>query len=277
MVQHADPEVLALVALGEPADDATRAHLATCDACSAEVADLARVVVSARSLTPADTLVEPPDAVWLAVRSELELSPTLLPDGRSPEPSGRQASGTATGAAMTDAAVTDAAVTGAPTSASASTDDLSRARTSRATRRRTPWIAAAAAAGVLVGGVGGAWWARSADGERPAVVAEAALDPLPGWQATGQATVEQEPDGSRVLIVSLEGAGDQTGFHEVWLIDRGVKRLVSLGVLQGSSGRFTVPEGLDLAEFPVVDVSEEPLDGNPAHSGDSIIRGILGA
>ena len=104
---------------------------------------------------------------------------------------------------------------------------------------------------------------------------EAALDPLPGWSATGEAVVEEADDGTRVLVLTVdEAAGD--GFHEVWLIDRDVTRLVSLGVLEGSEGRFTVPAGLDLEDFAVVDVSEEPFDGDPAHSGDSIVRGILG-
>ena len=36
-----------------------------------------------------------------------------------------------------------------------------------------------------------------------------------------------------------------------------------------------LPADLDLAEFPLVDVSVEPLDGNPTHSGDSVARGEL--
>jgi hypothetical protein len=36
-----------------------------------------------------------------------------------------------------------------------------------------------------------------------------------------------------------------------------------------------VPDGVDTAEFPVVDVSAEADDGDPAHSGDSIVRGTL--
>ena len=51
--------------------------------------------------------------------------------------------------------------------------------------------------------------------------------------------------------------------------------MVSLGILAGDSGIFAVPRGLDLADYPVVDVSFEPLDGQPAHSGESIARGIL--
>ena len=75
--------------------------------------------------------------------------------------------------------------------------------------------------------------------------------------------------------MTLDGPAADGDFREVWLIDREVTRLVSLGVLEGSSGTFTIPTGLDLADFAVVDVSAEPFDGDPAHSGDSIIRGVL--
>jgi len=40
---------------------------------------------------------------------------------------------------------------------------------------------------------------------------------------------------------------------------------------------FPLPDDLDLAAYPVVDISEEPFDGNPGHSGDSIVRGVLRA
>ena len=113
--------------------------------------------------------------------------------------------------------------------------------------------------------------------ERAAVVAQVPLEALPGWSASGDAFVEQTPDGARTLVVTVDGDTGDGGFREVWLIDRDVTRLVSLGVLDGTEGRFVIPAGLDLAEFPVVDVSEEPFDGNPGHSGDSIIRGVLPA
>lgn len=38
---------------------------------------------------------------------------------------------------------------------------------------------------------------------------------------------------------------------------------------------LNLPDGLDLAEFPIVDISLEQFDGDPTHSGDTIIRGIL--
>lgn len=243
-MQHVDPEVLALVALGEPADDGARAHLATCAECTAEVHSFAATVGTARSVTPADALIAPPPEVWDRVRGELGLSPALEPDGTG---SGR-------------AAAAGGAAAGG-----------SRRRGSRA-----PWIAAAAAAGVVVGGAGGAWFVgRTADVPGPLpVVAQASLDPLPGWSAEGAAHVEVADDGTRELVLTVDG-GDAEGFREVWLIDRDVTKLVSLGVLEGGSGRFVLPADLDLGEYPVVDVSDEPFDGDPAHSSDSIVRGVL--
>jgi hypothetical protein len=46
-------------------------------------------------------------------------------------------------------------------------------------------------------------------------------------------------------------------------------------VLHGTSGRFPVPAGVDVHRFRFVDVSDEPRDGDTAHSGDSIVRGAL--
>ena len=48
-----------------------------------------------------------------------------------------------------------------------------------------------------------------------------------------------------------------------------------LGILSGAEGVFDIPDSLDIGEYPVVDVSDEPYDGDPAHSGDSIVRGRL--
>jgi Anti-sigma-K factor rskA len=254
-VEHVDPEVLALVALGEPATEAVRAHLGTCARCAAEVASLARTVVAARSVRPTDAPVAPSPAVWDRVRAELGLDAAPAP---------------APGTTAAAVAPTD---TGTPPAG-----DRALAPVVPLRRRVVPWVAAAAACGVVVGGVGVAWWAsRDTGTAQPDVVAEAELDPLPGWDATGAARVEVARDGVRTLVVRLRDAGADEGYHEVWLIDREVTRLVSLGVLDGTEGRFTVPSDLDLDEFPVVDVSDEPLDGNPAHSGDSITRGVLGS
>ena len=246
MVAHVDPEILALAALGEPAaDDADRAHLAACPPCAEEMASLAAVVRTGRAVTAADALVSPSLAVWDRIRTELDLSVGLRPEGARSRPEAR--SGVAPVVVLR--------------------------------RRRAPWIAVAAAAGLIVGGAGGAWWLRPdrPGPVEPTVIAQAALDPLPGRAASGQARVEEEADGARVLVVTLDGGQREGDYREVWLIDPDdLTRLVSLGALADLQGRFTVPNGLDLADFAVVDVSEERFDGVPAHSGDSVVRGTLG-
>ena len=50
-------------------------------------------------------------------------------------------------------------------------------------------------------------------------------------------------------------------------------KMVSLGTLNDGSGTFTVPQGISTQEYRVVDVSDEPPDGVPTHSGVSMIRG----
>ncbi|GEA86667.1 anti-sigma factor [Cellulomonas cellasea] len=293
-MEHVDPEVLALASLGEPLDEHEREHLATCPQCSDEVAALSEVVAVGRSSAPGDTLVAPPPAVWGRIRDELGLDPALVPGGSGPATGPATGTGGGAGAAAPGSSVTVSSTAGSPAAgdptsgAGTAGEDPSPADGASAgdglapvvalRRRRTAWVAAAAAAGLVVGAVGGAvWMDRLRADERAAVVAEVALDALPGWSASGDAFVEQASDGTRTLVVTLEGEVDDGGYREVWLIDRDVTKLVSLGVLEGSDGRFSIPAGLDLAEFPVVDVSEEPFDGDPAHSGDSIIRGVLPA
>nr|WP_225224501.1 anti-sigma factor [Cellulomonas sp. JH27-2] len=244
---HVSDDVLALLALGEQAGtDAERAHVAGCALCTDEVASLADVVGLARD---GDAALVPPSAqVWDRVAAEL-------------------------GLATTGAPVTETAATPEHTPSRLATDPVVLVP-----RRRRPrswgWIAGAAAAGLVIGGIG-VGWALTRDDRSASVVASATLEPLPGWDASGSAKVETQRDGTRVLVVDVDEAHLEDGFREVWLLTPDVKGLVSIGTLDGTSGRFDLPAGLDLDEYSVVDVSQEPFDGNPAHSGDSIVRGAL--
>ncbi len=96
---------------------------------------------------------------------------------------------------------------------------------------------------------------------------------LSGFQGGGRA----ELDG-RTLTLDLEGLDAPEGaFYEVWLLDLEGEELVDLRSLGrvGPDGSYVVPADLDITEFSVVDVSIEPDDGNPDHSGDSVLRGGL--
>ena len=106
-------------------------------------------------------------------------------------------------------------------------------------------------------------------------VAATRLNGLPAAPAaSGRADVIQSGQG-RTLTLDVRRLRTPNGFYEVWLIDRTVTKMVPVGVLSGSEGRFTLPADVNLADYPVVDVSIEPMDGNPGHSGKSVLRGTL--
>ena len=144
----------------------------------------------------------------------------------------------------------------------------------RSRRRAAPWIALAAAVGVVLGGVVGASLMRSAP---PEVVASVALEPLADYSTTGTATVEVV-DGSEMLAVDVSGLPATDGYFEVWLLAPDASSMIALGTLgAGESTVLPLPAGVSLADYPVVDISAEPYDGDPAHSTDSVVRGTLPA
>ena len=263
-MSHLDPEQLALIALGEPvASDQERVHLASCRECAAEVAEMTHAVTVARSTMDETQLDAPPARVWDRIAEELALSPAVAGD---PLEEHREASPRATVTDIdTDAAPPPRVINPQPAPAEA------------ATRRRRSlgvlWALAASVALVLVVGAG-VWIGM--DRLTSAPIATAALEAFPAHpEAVGTAEVEQSRDGTRTITVTLEGEAEADDYREVWLIRNDGAALISVGMLEGSSGSFPIPEGVDLAEYDLVDISFEPIDGNPAHSGDSIVRGQL--
>ena len=132
------------------------------------------------------------------------------------------------------------------------------------------WGVAAAAAVVIIATVGLLLPSGSSDDST--VVAAVALDRL-GDSGEGRAELV-EHDGLLELRLSTSGLDAGDGFLEVWVINTDVTQLVSLGPLR-NDGIYELPVGLDPASFPIVDVSVEPIDGVPTHSGDSVLRGQL--
>ena len=61
----------------------------------------------------------------------------------------------------------------------------------------------------------------------------------------------------------------------MWLLAPDAKKMVSPGNLLGNRTTCTLPAGLHVADYPLVDISIESYDGNPLHSGNSIVRGQL--
>lgn len=239
-MQHCTPEQLALAALREPlpAEDAT--HLAACDRCRAEVASLQRAVdaVAVPQFAATGPAVPPPPRVWDAIAAATGVSATPRTEGARQEPE----------------------------------PQVAPVVPLRSRRRPVLLVAAAVVAGAVVGAGVVAVVQGGDDGEQVVAVD---LDPLAENDASGRAEVVQLEDGSRVVQVDLDAPALDDEYYELWLIDRDVVGMVPLGVVRPGSQTVELPSDLDLGQFPLVDVSVEPLDGDPAHSGVSVARGEL--
>ncbi len=139
-------------------------------------------------------------------------------------------------------------------------------------------MAAAAVIGAILGG-GVVTATVALQQESSQVTASAELTPVPGGPPGpqhGTATVQQTPSGP-VLAVDTEDLPDPDGFYEVWLMDAATGGLIALGTVPGGRSvvNLPIPANANLSEFSTVDVSIEPLDGNPKHSAQSVLRGDL--
>ncbi|MER7760721.1 anti-sigma factor [Streptomyces sp. NPDC097619] len=242
-MQHTDEETLVMMALGESPDPSASLHLHRCTLCSKELAALRNLVNVAKEPGHEEELLTPPDSVWAGIAAELRLP-----------------------AQAADKHVLHDAPRAAPPSV---TPGVKAGRMSRFT------VALAACAALLGAASGSAitWWATRSEDPPARTVAEGRpLDALRASSA-GYARMEDR-SGSRTLDIVVKGLPRTTGYFEVWLMDRTHTKLVSMGVL-GPDGRATlpVPANIDLDEYSVVDVSLQPYNGKPDHSGDSLVRG----
>lgn len=246
-MSHVDIEDLAVLAL----DDATtevpdhlREHLVDCADCAALLASLADV----RRLAGAEPLVAPPAGLRERVLAE------ALGDAgdRDPESSTR---------------------------VTRSTDDLEERREARSARRRgiPLWAAGlAAAAALVVGvGVGNVIDEETTPDDEVEVLASAELTTVEGSDPRGGARVE-ESGGVVTVHVEASSLEEVDQLREVWLLNLDGTRMVSLGFLaSGDEGDFEVPARLLEEGYRILDISVEPDDGDPTHSGVSVARGEL--
>ncbi|QNE48112.1 anti-sigma factor [Glaciihabitans sp. INWT7] len=272
---HSDPDILAMMAMGEPDIPlADELHVQECPECLDELNSLVRVANLARSGSPLEHPLDAPGpAVWGSISRTLGLATEVMP------------APFASAAAFGSAEESEAESSETPVSFEPqpvlpiASRSSGRARRSHRGRNRlvVPVLAGALAVVVSAGAilVATTVLAPKSEAPQPTVLAEARLEALPDWTgASGEAVVEQTGSG-RQVVVTLSEPRTAPGYREVWLISSDLSKLISVGVLAGTEGRFTIPADVKLADYPIVDVSSEKPDGNPAHSGDSIVRGTL--
>lgn len=246
-MDHLNPEQLAALA-AEPTftlPPEEQEHLSSCLACRADLDELGALVHEVRAAGSTEVRTPRPE-VWAGVEREL----------------------------ATDASTPGAGVRAAvpPRRAPA--------------RRRVATAAVAAAAGLVVG-VGGTLGVlasrspvRPDQPAGPALVATAALAPLPGESGEGTAELVRADDTLQLRVHAALGSSPGGDYHEVWLLSSDGRRMFALGVLPSSGdGSYWLPPPLDgrLDGYETVDISLEPDDGDAAHSQHSLVRGELPA
>lgn len=262
---HTDPEVLALVALGER-DAATAEeldHIARCAICGHEVTELGHLSQVGRTISDHFTLETPSPEVWDRIRTQLgfadDFSSDLVPPARSAAPGGPVQPSTP---------VSPPVMAGPPPSEPSSPRP-------RHARRRLMSLALAAVLALLVGVAGTLAWQQFKPLTQT-VLASTPLDALPNWSGTtGEAKLEQDALGRHVLVVTMVTPRPVDGIQQVWLIDRSADKMIPVGQLTAPVQSYTLSTNLDVSRFPVVDVSVEPSTGFTGHSGNSIVRGTL--
>jgi hypothetical protein len=243
-VWHPRPDQLALAALpAEAPQPQIETHLAGCGPCREELAQLRRLVALAQAGDTDPDESAPPERIWRSIVDELGTG--FEPAPRPPLMANRRGS-----------------------------------RLGSGTGRWQRWVlpAATAAAGIAAGiaiGFAVAVPPPAAPLTQVALAPVAATDPT----ASGRAQLVDAGDAREVVVEVVDPVGTSGGYLEAWLMDEAGTRLYSLGTLTPEAdatrfrGTFELPADLPLDRYGTVDVSAEPLDGDPSHSGASRLRG----
>ncbi|KAB7743885.1 hypothetical protein GA707_10375 [Nostocoides sp. F2B08] len=262
---HLTDDRLVDIALGSPSDASETQHLIDCAECAAVLGGVTDTVSLTRTLD-SSVLVAPPARVWEAIQTEIS--------SVYPTPS-------------TNVATSPDSLPGGPVDDRPFEPDAEATVTSLSSRHRRgrrpalpgAWLLAAACVLGIVLGVGGAAIAgRMGTEPQPSetTVASTDLAPLDAPTTQGRAVLVDRADGLD-LNVSTAGLDPGDGYLEVWLINRDLTRMVSVGVLPNDATEIVLPVSQDLIDqgYVIVDISREQFDDQPAHSGDTVVRGEL--
>jgi hypothetical protein len=94
-----------------------------------------------------------------------------------------------------------------------------------------------------------------------------ALEPLTNARARGRVA----PGGDGLLVISISGLPRPDGAYEAWLYDS-VVDAKSLGKFENGARTLEGRLPGEASDYRYLDISREPADGNPNHSGESVLR-----
>lgn len=146
--------------------------------------------------------------------------------------------------------------------------------------RLQPALAAGLVVLIFAGGLGAGLLIAGdsdtgADGQSVLAAQAIELQPVGTLNAGASGKAQLEDSGAKIRIrvngLQPNRAGD---FYEAWLMDQrnGLVSIGSFKVGDDGSAEIDLPVPVDPESFPVVDISLEPSDGSPAHSGKSVLR-----
>lgn len=242
---HTNPDLLALLALGEDVGtEEDLVHISDCPDCRTELAAFTAAAGTGRRSSELDVLVAPRPEIWARISEELNLQGSLV-DARASTP-------------------------GPPPTPPVPTGPPPNRRSVRAAS-----LVLAAALALAVGVGLGANLGRVLPGQQE--VASVQLNALPDWVGSqGRATVEQDRDGNRTLVVAISSPEPASGPREVWMANSSADSMIAMGYLDDGTGRFPIRPDVDLGVYQLVDISQEPSDDHDfRHSGESMLRGKL--
>ena len=291
-MSHPDDEILVDVAInGSDAADAPSSvhdHLLSCAVCSGTVADLRRTLSFASTSSTDAAWVTPPASVWERITAQIDSPNAGVARGDIgpvaadlPRPGHHES----------DRPELDHPEPDRPAPAQPYPLERRRDLRQRENDRRprlVGWAAGIAAAGLVVGLLTGrALWngptalpSAALTTTAATTVSQVALSTLDvnNPQQLGKAAVIRTANGFELTVDTTKPVDAGSGYLEVWLINRDLKRMVSVGVLrENGAAAFPISQNLIDQGYVVVDISLEQYDDNSVHSGDSVMRGKLPA
>lgn len=237
-MNHSDPETLALTALGEGvATDADLTHLLGCAECAKQLRELRLTAAFAKRAMNEVALLLPDERVWQSISNQLGFAAVPTPPLVASGPPVRLES---------------------------------RGHRPRARVIRFFLVAALVVFFGVIGSI------AAVTSQSPRTIAIARLQPLPAWEgASGTATVQILASGDRVVHITSVMPSHLSDVHEVWLTSSESSAPLSLGTLDGLTGSFKIPVGVDLGTYRYVSVSDQPTDPGAGQKPASVMQGIL--